>query len=173
MSDPSFVCGTCGQEHAGLPLDFGFRLPDEVHGLGYLDRYLRSRSNADLCTLDEGRYFLRAVLPLALIESDEEFCWGVWVEVSRRCHDVYLSGFHSDLRKQRSLSGRLANSVPGYDGTLGLKVAVQFGDEGSRPCLSFPADVQHALAHEQRQGISHKRHHSILEAVELSTKHDD
>ncbi|WP_416136139.1 DUF2199 domain-containing protein [Aquabacterium sp. A7-Y] len=55
MSDPSFVCATCGQRHSGLPTDYGFRLPDQVHALSYIERYRRSRSNADLCTLDIGR----------------------------------------------------------------------------------------------------------------------
>ena len=165
MSDQSFVCATCGQRHPGLPTDYGFRLPDEVHALSYVDSYLRSRSNADLCTLDEGRHFLRGVIPIPMVESDAEFGWGVWVEVSRESHDTYVQAFEADLSTHHRVVGRLANNIPGYGGTLGLEVEIQFQNEGARPSLYFPASSLHALAHEQRNGISHKRHHDILEAV--------
>ena len=53
MIEHSFTCGTCGQEHPGLPTDYAFGLPDDIYSLQYLERYKRSRSNADLCTLDD------------------------------------------------------------------------------------------------------------------------
>jgi hypothetical protein len=165
VSDPSFLCATCGQKHPGLPKDYGFRLPDEVHALSYVDRYLRSRSNADLCTLDEAHHFLRGVLAVPLGEPDDQFCWGIWVVVSREYHDAYVRGFDDDLSSHRRFAGRLANDIPGYGGTLGLEVEVQFQSEGSRPSVYFPEDSTHALALEQRNGISHKRHHDILESV--------
>lgn len=173
MNDQSFVCSTCGQRHPGLPTDYGFRLPDEVHALGYVNRYLRSRSNADLCTLDEGRYFLRGVLPIPLIEAKDDFCWGVWVEVDETTHDTYAHGFESDLSGQPGFPGRLANNLPGYGGTVGLAVDIRFQDEGTRPLLEFPPCSAHALAHEQHNGISNRRHHDLLESVGFFKKKDD
>ena len=165
MSDESFVCATCGQRHPDLPTDYGFRLPDDVHALSYVSRYFRSRSNADLCTLDERRYFIRGVVPLPMSESDGEFCWGVWVEVERPIHDLYAREFEADLSSHEPVAAQLANDVPGYGGTLGLEVELQFQGEGSRPWLTFPVTLSHALAHEQRNGISQRRHHDILDAV--------
>ncbi len=165
MSDPSFVCATCGKTHKGLPTDFGFRLPDEVHALGYTERYLRSRSNADLCTLDEGRYFIRGILPVPLAESDEEFCWGVWVELNKVEHDSYIEGFQKDLSNFPRFIGRIANDVPGYAPTSGLEVEVQFQAEGARPFFYFPKEAAHALALEHVNGITGKRHHDLLEAT--------
>lgn len=165
MTDASFTCATCGQVHAGLPTDYGFRLPDEVHALNYLERYARSRSNADLCTLDESRFFLRGILPLPFLERHDQFCWGVWVEVNRATHDRYVAGFSDDALQGTQATGRLANSIPGYSETMGLEVQIEFQNGGNRPKLQFQATASHALADEQRSGISSKRHHDLLEAV--------
>lgn len=163
MTD-SFVCATCGQEHSGLPLDYSYGLPDEVYGLSYLDRYLRCRSNSDLCALDESRFFLRGVTPLPFTDSEGEFCWGVWVEVSREDHDKYVRGFFDDLSTEPSFPAKLANSIAGYGGTLGLSVLARFGATGQRPSFHFAAADQHQLAQDQRQGITAERHHDILHA---------
>ena len=165
MTDRSFICATCGQEHPGLPTDYGFRLPDEVHALSYVDRYLRSRSNADLCTLDEHRYFIRGVIAIPFVGSSEEFCWGVWVELNKAHHDAYVEGFERGLSDSPRFIGRIANEIPSYNGTIGLEVEVQLQSEGTRPSFHFPDAASHALAHEQRGGITHKRHHDLLEAA--------
>jgi hypothetical protein len=108
MNQETFVCDTCGERHEGRPTDFGFRLPDEVHALSYLDRYSRSRHNTDLCTLDESRYFVRCVLHVPLLERPEEFGWGVWVEVSAADHDNYLEHFHDAAENAPRFRGALA-----------------------------------------------------------------
>jgi hypothetical protein len=165
MSDRSFVCATCGKRHPGLPTDYGFGLPDEVYALGYVERYLRSRSNSDLCTLDEKRYFLRGILPIPLVKSREPFCWGIWTEVSKQHHDLYVASFDTDMSKAPHFAGRLANDISGYGGTIGLQVEVQLRSGNDRPEFRFPARAAHALAREQRGGITRRRHHDILEAV--------
>ncbi len=146
-------------------MDYSFGLPDDVYALGYLARYLRSRSNNDLCTLDESRHFLRGVIPIPFESSEEEYCWGVWVEVSREDRDKYLRGFDEDLSAEASFPGRLANDIPGHGGTLGLPVIARFGAPGKRPNYYFEASSPHALARDQQVGISAARHHAILEAV--------
>lgn len=165
MSQESFICETCGERHEGLPTDYGFRLPDEVHALSYLDRYSRSRHNSDLCALDERRYFLRGVLRVPMPETREEFGWGVWVEVSAKDHDFYLQNFYEAVADAPRFPGTLANALPGYEQALGQRVEVQLGGADQRPWVYFPPTSVHALAIEQREGISRKRHHTILEAT--------
>ena len=163
-----FRCGTCGRVHAGLPTDWGFREPDDVFALSYIEKYLRTRINADLCTLDESRYFLRGCLSLPFSEANGEFGWGVWVEVSRDHHDVYAAEVLRDTEGeppvQYRLEGRIANSIPGYRATLGLTVDVLLGAAGQRPSLWLPSRSRHTLAREQARGISAARHHQLLEA---------
>lgn len=161
----SFKCATCGQEHSGLPQDYSFGLPDEVYALGFLPRYLRSRSNSDLCTLDESRFFIRGVVPLPFQASNEEYCWGVWVEVSRDDHDKYVRGYNDDLSLEPAFHGKLANSIPGYAETLGIPVTAKYGKQGQRPSYYLDELSSHSLAIDQREGITSERQHEMLEAV--------
>ena len=162
MSSDSYYCTSCGKEHTGLPTDWAFRLPDEVHVLSYLDRYTRSRHNADLCALDEQRYFLRGLILIPFSESDGAFGWGIWVEVSREVHDLYLANFHDDISSHPRQPARLANDIPSYSPLKGVEVEIEFRGAGDRPVFWFGKAVVHALAHEQRGGISRVRHHDIL-----------
>lgn len=161
----SYICSTCGKEHQGLPTNWGFKLPDEVHELGYIERYTRARSNADLCTLDDRRYFVRGVLAVALTEQNDAFGWGVWVEVDRATHDAYVRTFDDDDPNLPQCSGKLANTIPGYSETRDLPVNLRFQVSNSRPVVTFGPDVAHGLAHEQREGISRKRHHDVLQGL--------
>ncbi len=167
----SFVCATCGQEHSGLPQDYSFGLPDEVFDLDFLSRYQRARSNSDLCTLDDSRHFIRGVIPLPFQTSEEEFCWGVWVEVSREDHDRYVRGYYDDLSAEPSFPGKLANDIPGHGGTLGLPLTVRFGEPGKRPNYYFEAAPVHPLAQDQLHGITAARHHDMLEHVGHFNRH--
>ena len=158
----SFICGTCSEEHEGLPLDYGFGLPDEVYALGYIERYLRSRSNADVCTLDQSRYFIRGVLPLPFSGSDRSFGLGIWVEVPQTQHDLYVAGFHDDLSDNPAFIGRIANEIPGFH-SLGLPVEIRFRSGSERPEFRCPPASDHLLARDQQEGITDQRHHEILD----------
>ena len=87
-----------------------------------MERYLRCRTFSEFCTLDESRYFLRAILPVP-IEDGDAFCWGVWVEVSRQDHDRYLKAYSADeLNELEPIKGCLANELPVYEESLGAPV---------------------------------------------------
>jgi hypothetical protein len=162
----TYTCSHCGQQHEGLPTDWGFKLPDEVHALDYIGRYVRTRHNGDLCTLDEARFFFRTLLPIRLVEQGGEyFSWGVWVEADKATHDLYLRSWDEDISSHHRVHGRLANLIPVHEGSLGLEVEVQFGPGTDRPSVWLPRHASHALALEQRNGISGKRHHDILVAL--------
>ncbi|MBH9578151.1 DUF2199 domain-containing protein [Inhella proteolytica] len=163
----TYTCAHCGQEHDGLPTDWGFKLPDEVHALSYPERYARTRHCADLCTLDESRWFIRALLPIPLQEGepDEVFNWGVWIEVDKATHDLYVTSWEEDIADRPRASGQIANDLKVYGGTLGLPVEIEFRSGTERPLAWCPVDTVNAVALEQRGGISSRRHHDILTAV--------
>ncbi len=164
MTEHSYICSSCGKEHAGLPTDWGFKLPDVVFSLSYLDKYRRSRSNADLCTLDESRYFLRGLLPVPLSGQDDEFSWGIWVEIDKPIHDLYLSHYNDDLSGEHPALGFIANAIPAFSGLGSEPVEIRFSDAKSRPSFYLLPSSAHPLAAEQRSGISPHRHHQYLEA---------
>ena len=59
-----FKCGVCGQWHDELLTDLGYRLPDVVFEMSYVERYQRGRFNDDMCTLDDSRHFIRCYMPI-------------------------------------------------------------------------------------------------------------
>ena len=164
MTDTGYTCATCGKVHEGLPTDWGYRLPDEVYALSYLETYRRSRSNADLCTLDDQRHFLRGLLRIPFTHQDGDFAWGVWVEVPKAAHDFYVENFSNDAAAGARFEGRLANALPGFHGTLGAALGLELQRGKSRPILHFPGSAEHALARHQRDGIDAAGHHRFLEA---------
>jgi hypothetical protein len=139
----------------------GAQLPDAVWALDYLERYARVRHNADLCTLDGARYFIRGILYVPLAYTEGRFGWGFWVEVGKRDHDAYISAFHAGHSRMKPFSGRLANDLRGFASpTSGLEVTVTPADE-HRPTLTLSPRSRHRLAIEQRRGIDGARHHEL------------
>ena len=158
-----FKCAHCGEWHNELLKDLGSHLPDEVWALSYVDRYLRTRHNDDLCTLDGKRYFLRCVLPVPLAYIDAEFCWGLWIEVSRKDHDRYIRTMQSGAGEGFTCDGVLANNLNGYAKLIGLAVVAEVKPNSRRrPLLRLSPASRHKLALEQRKGIDLQRHHEIV-----------
>jgi hypothetical protein len=160
----AFVCGVCGKTHAGLPTDYGYKLPDEVWAIPEPERPERAKFTDDLCQYG-GRCFIRCVLFLPFTEADGAFGWGVWVEVEWPVFERYLSLYEADGSGEPRHPGKLANALPGYDATLGTSVLIQFGSRTQRPSVYLLSDDQSPLALEQRRGIDASRHHEILAAT--------
>ena len=159
----SFICPTCGEEHEGLPTDRGFKQPDVVFSLSYLDEYARARINSDLCTLDESRFFLRGVLHLPFSEKSGSFGWGLWTEVSKETHDLYVQYFDEDGSEVPRQEGEIANHIPIYDPSLlGQIVEIQFGNPKDRPFIYLAAGCDHPIAADLRQGVSNARQHEFV-----------
>jgi hypothetical protein len=158
----SFVCRICGNTHDGAPKDIGYTLPDEVWAIPEEERRDRARFTADLCEYAD-RYFIRSLLRVPLT-GDDYFGWGVWVEVDRSIFARYVSLFAADGSAEPRYNGKLANDLPGYGGTLGANIIIQFGDRTSRPSVYLLPDDQSLLAIEQRHGMTESRYHEILSA---------
>lgn len=156
-----FRCAVCGERHEGLLTDVGAQLPDVVWQLDYLERYARCRHNADLCTLDGARYFIRGVLYVPLAYTEGRFGWGFWVEVGKRDHDAYVAAFHGGHARMKPFAGRLANDLRGFPSATGGLEAAVAPQEESRPLLMLSPRSRHRLAIEQRRGIDGARHHEL------------
>ena len=172
MAGHTYTCSSCGKEHQGLPTDWGFKLPDAIFDLPYLERYRRTRSNSDLCALDEHRFFVRGLLSMPFSYQEGEFSWGVWVEVERSTHDFYLGNFNNEFAKGATAQGRLANTIPGFPGLVNEPLEIEFQDSTSRPSFSFLSKADHRLAKDQREGIDFARHHEFLELCGHFTESD-
>lgn len=163
MTDHGYICSSCGKAHEGLPTDWGFKLPDDVFAMSYLDKYRRTRSNTDLCSQDEERFFIRGLLMISFTHQEREFAWGVWAEVPRTIHDFYVDNYSNDLAQGTKAHGTLANTIPGFPEITGLPLEIEIQSAKSRPLFTFPAFADHELAIDQRDGVGHTRHHQFLE----------
>jgi hypothetical protein len=110
----------------------------------------------DFC-ISERSFFVRTVLPIPLIGSDETFAYGVWSTLSEKNFWKYVETF--DSGQQDDLGpwfGWFAHRLKGYPDTANLRCQVHPRSGGQRPRLELePTD--HPLSLESRAGISFER----------------
>lgn len=143
----AYVCSCCGETHDEMP-DIGYRAP---HYWTDPPRPGASLSS-DLCVLDDDR-FVRGVLELPVLGTNETFGWGVWVSLSQANFERYKELFADDPPPgEAPYFGWLANKLPRYPDTLNLKSRVHLRSKTTRPMIELePTD--HPLAVHQRRGI--------------------
>jgi len=158
-----FQCATCGQWHAELPLSFHAPAPHQ---------WFPELADDDSCALFEDQciigdaQFVRGLVQIPVVGSDESFEWGVWVSLSadnfQRMTDLWQT---SGRESEPPYFGWLCTALPVYDPpTLMLKTAVHTRPVGSRPLIELePTD--HPLAVEQREGVTRARVQQIAEAL--------
>lgn len=159
------VCKVCGDSHEGMPTNYGWAMPDELWEIPEAGRSSRAQFNSDCCQLDD-RFFIRCVLALPLNEQSGFYAWGVWVEIEESDYLRYGQLYREDARSEPVFVGSIANVIPGYISTRGLAVEVQLQDAKRRPSVRV-VNGSHPLTMEQREGISHQRHHEILASIGL------
>lgn len=155
-------CSVCGEEHEGLPLDWGHEAPIQWDGGKGKDDWLTD----DLCawTDDAGEpaYFIRGVLHVPVPELGDDLRWGVWSSLSQRSFERVLELWDDPARtRERPYFGWLSNAVAGYPDTVNLPLDVLTADLELRPRFLLH-DGDHPLIAEQRNGITLAR---VLELV--------
>jgi hypothetical protein len=149
-------CSQCGEEHAvGEP---AFGAPDEVFAIPAAERAERVRGNKDLVILDGTRFFVRAVLPVTVVDQDQCMRWGVWVELSSEdAREVYDRWDDADQAECPPMEAHLANRIPGYPDTMGEPMSLQLTGPTSRPSATFPPDATCSFARECLAGVTAHR----------------
>lgn len=103
----------------------------------------------ELCRLGDSR-FLHVILPLPIRGADDTLFIAPWVEVGAEIFYGYLDHI-TDGAPFAPGTGRLANDLPLFPGSLGAEVELQPGGEGARPLL---VSTDGPLAEAQDDGIS-------------------
>ncbi len=158
---PGFVCAQCGTAHEGYPTDCGYTLPDDVWAIPESERETRAKFTTDLCEMD-GRYFIRGILLIPLVQREDDFAWGVWAELEHSNFERYLEIYDADAADEPPMSGALANAIPGYEGAANERVLIKFGGSGDRPEFALEPHSESLLAKDQRSGIDERRYHEML-----------
>ena len=68
MQNKSFVCSSCGLEHAGVPLSFAADYPDPYANLSLDDRDARAIAGSNQCIIDQREFYIRGFLELPILE---------------------------------------------------------------------------------------------------------
>jgi hypothetical protein len=151
-------CSTCGEEHDVL--EPAFRRPDAIAAMSQEERARRVKETDDLCAIwapqddDRHRYFVRAILPVELLDAERDTAWGLWVEVaSADFHHVVEKWSDADQVREPPISGVLANRVAGYPDTIGLAVELQLAGPTSRPKILLDPASTHPFVVECRAGV--------------------
>jgi hypothetical protein len=159
-----YTCRTCSQHHTGVPFSFAADFPDPYANLSKEERDSRATIGSDQCILDSQSFFLRGIMEIPVIGSDQPFLWGVWASIREEVFDEISDCWELEGREKKHgpYKGRLANSLSIYPETLNLKLKIIVQPVGVRP-LFVLEDDQHVLAAQQKSGIS------LQQAVELAS----
>jgi len=162
-------CADCEEEHHGPCLDIGYSEPHywgekekkQANKSGAFARLARRRPKtfltSDYCTIENNGYFVRGVIELPILGSDECFRWGVWGSLKQENFDKIMA-LEDDPKivNLPPMFSWLSNELPEYGQTLNLKMYARYRDVTERPCFELePCD--HPLAQEYHQGITPER----------------
>ncbi|MEH6376237.1 DUF2199 domain-containing protein [Streptomyces sp. KLMMK] len=122
--------------------------------------------SADQCVIHAQHYFVKGLIEMPVIGSEEVFSWGVWVSLSRESFSRAADLWDTPGREsEKPYFGWLTTDLPIYaPPTLNLKTNVHTRPVGERPYVELePTD--HPLAVEQRTGITVDRVREIAAAM--------
>lgn len=124
------------------------------------------RLSSDQCVIQAQHYFVKGLIEIPVIGSDEVFSWAVWVSLSRenfaRAADKWdTPGREAEAPYFGWLSTELSLYAPS---TINLKTHVHTRPAGHRPRIELEP-TEHPLAVEQRTGITLARVREIAETV--------
>ena len=163
-TDLGFDCSCCGERHDSVPLAYHAEAPAFWSAESASDP--KSSLEPELCIIGAEHFFVRGLIEILVVDSDDVFAWGVWVSLSKDSFSKALASWETPGREtQPPAFGWLSTELGLYSpSTLNLKTRVHTRPVGQRPVIELePTD--HPLAVEQRTGITSERVRQIAEAI--------
>lgn len=166
-----FECETCGKTHEGLP-DLVMPAPYYWYTIPIEEREKRSRLDKETCVIDDEDYFVRGVLLIPIVGTDERLGYGVWTTLSKQNFDRFVEiGGHLGPEPSGPFFGWFSVRLPGYPDTVGLKAMVRLQEAPLRPLVELePTD--HTLSIEQRIGMTLARAKDLSRAAWHPGEHE-
>ncbi|MFF4422665.1 DUF2199 domain-containing protein [Streptomyces sp. NPDC001549] len=163
-SDRGYTCSCCGAHHSELPLHYAAEAPAVWDpAFAEADDCLLS---SDQCVIKAQHYFVKGLIEIPVVGSDETFSWAVWVSLSRENFSRATDLWETPGRESEPpYFGWLTTELPVYPSTtLNLKTNLHTRPLGERPFVELEP-TGHPLAVEQRTGITQDRVREIAAAV--------
>lgn len=146
----NYVCSCCGQTHTSLP-DIAFNMPLYAQNVPSKERKIRVKLNEDLCAVDEEHFFIRTVLLLPILDTNENLGFGVWVSQKQENFQTYIDNY--DTNQIGPFFGWLSNEFQYKNkSTLSLQTMANFQGDGKRPILTL-IECDHPLYEDHINGI--------------------
>lgn len=151
----SYVCHTCGESHADIPLSFAADFPDMYANMSRDERDNRTIIGSDQCVIDSEIFCIRGCLEIPIIGSEEVFIWGLWARVHEDAYDEIAESWTQPGREalHGPFKGRLVNRLKTYSDTFNLKLTIRIQPVGTRPLFVID-EADHPLAAAQRNGMT-------------------
>jgi hypothetical protein len=161
LDDVQWKCGSCDKWHTGPILDLGYDEPS--YWSSEYKKKSDSMISADLCVIENRDFFVRGIIYLPIIGTDENFRWGVWGSLSevnfRKLGDSWDSPERQDFPPMFSY---LSNDIPEYPTTLNLKMYVHIQAPNLRPWMELEIS-DHPLSREYHHGITPARVKELMD----------
>ena len=166
-------CDSCEEWHYGPCLDFSYRAPvywteeneaaNQPALLGSdLKKLPANLLNEDICIYDGEYYFIRGIIHLPIIGTNETFRWGVWGSLSRENFEKFLALIDDPKRAELPpMFSWLSSDLEDYSDTVNLKMYAHIQEPPDRPTFELePTD--HPLSQEYHHGITPERVKEIM-----------
>jgi len=149
-----FVCDICGKVHDGLPHDIAYKRPADYFKIPEAERSTPIKLDDDKCVIDNEEYYIRGILALPVLNSEQEFCWGVWAKISGKDLRWYLKHWNLEQYEEGlSFSGFLSGGIKFYETSDLLEVLIHPQPGKLRPRFEV-IDKGHPLGLAQCNGIT-------------------
>jgi hypothetical protein len=151
-------CSKCGAEHDLSEIELSFDQPDAYFDIPREERTSRVATNDTATVIDDRtphtRFFLRGVIVIPVRGETERdgFGWGVWSEVAEEQFERVIELWEGKRQADASpISGRLANEIGSFPGSLGLPVQLRLRGTSKAPEVDI-VQRDHPLGMIQRTG---------------------
>jgi hypothetical protein len=156
-----FKCASCDEWHEGLPA-FGRSAPAPYFAIPEGERATRALLSSDQCIIDDREFYVLARLEVPVIGLDDRFTWLIWVSLSEASYAAYeLSYEWAERDHLGPFFAWIAEDLPLYPATAGLKSLIHLMNQGMRPRVELEP-TGHPLAIDHAEGISAERAAGIV-----------
>jgi len=166
-------CGSCEEWHHGPCLDFTYGAPvywtaeDDAANQAELfesdpKELPATLLNDDVCILDGEYYFVRGIIHLPIIGTNETLRWGVWGSLSRENFEKFLATMDDPKRTELpEMFSWLSSSIDDYPDTVNLQMFAHLEEPPERPTFELEL-TDHPLSQEYHHGITPERVKEIM-----------
>ena len=146
-------------------MDISYKNPADYFKIPPNERAKRVQITEDVCVIDNNEFYIRGVLPLPIIDSNDDFRWGVWARIEKQDFMIYLKYWDGNIpEKLPALSGHLSGEIKDYPESDMLPVEIYLQSKNQRPIFKV-LSAKTPLGIDQEKGITLEKVHSFVEPL--------